>query len=59
MEFFWGQDALNGFTQRPFEFAVCKRIHNMLHNALKRPASSSTAKENIEKLKEASQQRLS
>ena len=26
MNFFWGQDSLNGFTQRPFEFAVCKRI---------------------------------
>ena len=26
MDFFWGQDALNGFTQPPFEFAICKRI---------------------------------
>ena len=25
MEFFWGQDAMNGFTHKPFEFAVCKR----------------------------------
>ena len=30
MEFFWGQDPLNGFTQRPFEFAVCKRIIDTL-----------------------------
>ena len=54
MEFFWGQDALNGFTQRPFEFAVCKRINNTLHNAIKRPDSSRTAKEIREKLKEVS-----
>ena len=26
MDFFWGQDALTGSTQPPFEFAICKRI---------------------------------
>ena len=30
MEFFLGQDTFNGFTRRPFEFAVCKRIRNTL-----------------------------
>ncbi len=31
MEFFGGRDSLNGFTQRPFEFAVCKRISDALY----------------------------
>ena len=34
MKFFWGQDKLNGFTHKPFEFAVCKIIKDEWYSSV-------------------------
>jgi len=34
MRFFWAQDALRGFTHKPFEFAVCKRIKDAWYSSV-------------------------
>ena len=34
MNFFWGQNSLQGFTRTPFEFSVCKRVKDKWYSSV-------------------------